>query len=1012
MKKTFIFLFLLLSITSFSQSQIVAPLQVCDDNNDGFAMFNLTDAIPQILSGLNPSQFNVVFYTTAVDAASGANVIPNPSSYSNFTPVTQVIYFTIVNLANNQTTIDSILLMVNARPFIGQQTFSSCIENGVADFDMGLIRNQVLQQNNANSNSLMVNFYMMEAEAQTQTNMLGNNYYSTQIGTGQIYVNATNMITGCSTIAVLYLSVNDCSGAPCGPPSNLNITSIGATAATINWSAQSTETAWQVYVVPAASAAPTDSTAGMTVSTNSIIYNNLACQSNFVAYVRTTCGSLFSDWSAPVSFQTLPCASVISVNDDYSTEQLINSILLNEDCANGINVVTQGDCGVAYFNNNDSTFPFEEGMIIRSGTANMSVGPYTTGNFDSSVCSQLGDPDLQAITNNMGQTGAINDVTSVKFNFVATSNLLSFNFIFASNEYGEFQCAYSDVFGFILTDLTTGVKQNIAVIPGTNIPISTTTIRDSAYNNSCPSANPAFFGVSNVNNPNSPISFKGQTVPMTAFATLIPNREYSLKLAVGDYQDTAYDSAVFIEGGSIAFGTQCRETIQLIAFVDENNNNVKDANEVNYTQGTFNYTINGDPDSIESQSSNGVVILFPENISDSYGFEFIVYPELADYFTTNTTYENVIFDINETNIYYFPVQNIQPYNDVQVSLTPINGPAPGFTYFNKIMYKNVGIAPVSGTLNYTKSSALAIMSNIQGDATTTSNGFTYNYTNLLPNETRTILVGLEVPTIPFVSLGQPINNSATSVNASDINLENNTSLLTQIVSGSYDPNDKMESHGGKIIFEEFSADDYLYYTIRFQNSGTANAQFIRIEDNLDDQLDENSLRMVASSHDYTLTRQGNLLQWTFSQINLPPTIADEIGSNGFVTFKIKVKLGLAVGDVIPNTASIFFDYNPAIITNTCQTEFTELLSNPNFSAENVVIHPNPAKDFIQITLNNFAGTVKSVQLFDLLGKIIVEHINTSENQIVLNTSSLSKGIYLIKVTSESNESTVKKLVIQ
>ena len=57
MKKTFIFLFLLLSITSFSQSQIVAPLQVCDDNNDGFAMFNLTDAIPQILSGLNPSQF-------------------------------------------------------------------------------------------------------------------------------------------------------------------------------------------------------------------------------------------------------------------------------------------------------------------------------------------------------------------------------------------------------------------------------------------------------------------------------------------------------------------------------------------------------------------------------------------------------------------------------------------------------------------------------------------------------------------------------------------------------------------------------------------------------------------------------------------------------------------------------------------------------------------------------------------------------------------------------------------
>ena len=269
-----------------------------------------------------------------------------------------------------------------------------------------------------------------------------------------------------------------------------------------------------------------------------------------------------------------------------------------------------------------------------------------------------------------------------------------------------------------------------------------------------------------------------------------------------------------------------------------------------------------------------------------------------------------------------------------------------------------------------------------------------------------------MPTIPFVSLGQSVTNSATSINGSDINGENNTSELTQIISGSYDPNDKMESHGGKIVFEEFSADGYLYYTIRFQNSGTANAQFIRIEDNLDAQLDETSLRMVAASHDYTLTRQGSLLQWKFSQINLPPTIADEIGSNGFVTFKIKVKTGFEVGDIIPNTASIFFDYNPAIITNTCQTEFVQLLSNATFTIENVVVYPNPATNIVQILLSHSSENISSVQINDVLGKKIIEYNDISGNHTSVNTSTLSKGIYLVKITSDKNVNVIKKLVIQ
>ena len=76
-------------------------------------------------------------------------------------------------------------------------------------------------------------------------------------------------------------------------------------------------------------------------------------------------------------------------------------------------------------------------------------------------------------------------------------------------------------------------------------------------------------------------------MPMTAIASVIPNHTYSLKLSVGDYQDTSFDSSVFIEGGSLALGNQCRENIQIITFLDSNNNGIKDADEPNFLNGNL-----------------------------------------------------------------------------------------------------------------------------------------------------------------------------------------------------------------------------------------------------------------------------------------------------------------------------------------------------------------------------------------------------------------------------------------
>lgn len=240
----------------------------------------------------------------------------------------------------------------------------------------------------------------------------------------------------------------------------------------------------------------------------------------------------------------------VSVNVANTPSQLVNTMTNASSCAVVSNEAFSSPQSVAYFNNNGSSFPFSEGILIRSGNALHTQGAYT-GQDLSSLVSVNGDPNLQSISDNSGQTSNITDVAFLEFDFVPNGPELSFNFIFASNEYGQWQCGFSDVFAFLLTDLTTGITTNLAVVPGTNNPISVRQIRDGAYNLACASVNEELFGVYNVNTPNSStINMRGHTVAMNASSAVTPNTMYRLRLVIGDYNDADFDSAIFIESGS------------------------------------------------------------------------------------------------------------------------------------------------------------------------------------------------------------------------------------------------------------------------------------------------------------------------------------------------------------------------------------------------------------------------------------------------------------------------------
>ncbi len=154
------------------------------------------------------------------------------------------------------------------------------------------------------------------------------------------------------------------------------------------------------------------------------------------------------------------------------------------------------------------------------------------------------------------------------------------------------------------------------------------------------------------------------------------------------------------------------------------------------------------------------------------------------------------------------------------------------------------------------------------------------------------------------------------------------------------------------------------------------------------------------------------MEWEFKNIYLPSSIFNQAGSTGYVQFKIKANPGFQVGDIIPNSASIYFDANPAVETNIFNTKFLNVLDNANFNDGNLVLYPNPANNFVEISFVNSAERINKIVLLDMLGKLVNTIPVQSNDHITLDVSNLAKGVYLVEINTENNLKTIKKLVIQ
>ncbi len=246
-------------------------------------------------------------------------------------------------------------------------------------------------------------------------------------------------------------------------------------------------------------------------------------------------------------------AQNITVDDSYTAQQLVENVLVNSSCASVSNYSASGDTApvgqnsYGYFNNAGGSFPFKEGVLLSTWGANNSKGPYVFYRGDANDSAWSGDTDLnQAI--GIASTNA----TSLEFDFTPLTNFLSFDYIFASNEYkDESPCQFSDGFAFLIKEKGSPANyQNLAVIPGTTTTVSSINIHPATPLGGCSAVNEIYYNGNNT--ATSPINYAGQTVVMNAQTNVVAGKTYHIKLVIADDKNQYYDSAVFLKAGSFA----------------------------------------------------------------------------------------------------------------------------------------------------------------------------------------------------------------------------------------------------------------------------------------------------------------------------------------------------------------------------------------------------------------------------------------------------------------------------
>ena len=322
---------------------------------------------------------------------------------------------------------------------------------------------------------------------------------------------------------------------------------------------------------------------------------------------------------------------------------------------------------------------------------------------------------------------------------------------------------------------------------------------------------------------------------------------------------------------------------------------------------------------------------------------------------------------------------------------------PGFPYVLSTIVTNAGTDTSSSTLTVNYDPVLSISSVMPANGVIDTIAYTVTW-SVPPLSTANRALFKINSVIPISApLGSTISHSAdVQLNGSsiDYDLSNNSTNFSQILIGSYDPNDKLVNPEVVDLTPGASNPDAFFYHINFQNTGTASAINVVVQDEIDPLLDLTSLTMIDASHSYNMVINNRTVSWIFNNIYLPDSNANEPGSKGFIQYTIEPLDNLPVGSRIENTAAIYFDFNPPIITNTVATDY--VISTGQYedhTTDRVILFPNPVNEILNIRSNT---VIDEVLIYNAVGALITQVSQLYSSSLQIDLSEYRKGIYLIQ----------------
>ncbi|WP_394368720.1 DUF7619 domain-containing protein [Hymenobacter jeongseonensis] len=373
------------------------------------------------------------------------------------------------------------------------------------------------------------------------------------------------------------------------------------------------------------------------------------------------------------------------------------------------------------------------------------------------------------------------------------------------------------------------------------------------------------------------------------------------------------------------------------------------------------------------------------------------------------TFSGVSQLVSEQHFGLAPIPN---QADVRITLTPYGPARPGFTTRYRATLENVGTTTANGTVTATLDSHAEYVSSTPS-GTRAGQAITWNYAGLAPFNRLDFDVLFSLPT--NTPPGTVLTSTASAPLAADVAPADNTTSNVQTVTASFDPNDITVNYA-RLTPTQVAAGQPLDYTVRFQNMGTDTAFTVIVKDTLNFQkLRLSTLQLVAQSHNciWSLTGKGELTV-RFLNIGLPHRNQNVIRSQGFVRFRVLPQATLAVGEVIPNHANIFFDYNAPVRTNTATTTvFLATAALDHHDAAAWSAYPNPATDAITVVTElATAGSVR-LELLDALGRLVRQQTLKAPAGALrqtLDLHGLAPGLYVLRITPPTGPASSSQVV--